>query len=539
MRGSSAFKRGRQEAAGAASYKRFARRKRYRGNMSRGAKATRDYLYSRKGTNDNLVMLGKDWETANDTQRNLRRAIGYKGDGDYTSFARYIPRGLGAIGGYALGGAKGAAKGWQVGANVSKAFGWGDYTQPSGVVTNDIVGQSENQMAIQVNPSNNSGDIIFSHTEFVGNVIVPGVSTAGSGQVPSPFDVQSFALNPGQEAVFPFLSQLAKQFEMFEFNGLMFQYKPLSGESANATNALGKVILATNYDPSATEFQTSHSMENYDYASSSKPSSGQVHGVETAPDQRLTRQLYVQTKVSSPGPAAAGHKDKMLTDLGLFQIATEGVPVGVEPTIIGELWVSYRVKLSRAALTKTLEHKDLEFSAIELQCNAASSVAINAVNHHPSNTLSMYAHGAGELMNFAFPQNIQTGVYKITVLLYRQGSFSSSGFKLGASNVGYITETGWTLADPSSGVTSIIMPNMISSSDGLGVPLVWESYVRLDQPGRDLTASSYIQWDMTGTSMSGSTNPLLVRILICEANGLEPLTQVPESAGDELPQAWP
>lgn len=287
-------------------------------------------------------------------QFNNRRKMKYYGSGDYYDTLKTYGKGalrlgsaIGTAGSVAYQGGNlsqiGRAweRGVKRGSAVAKMYGFGDYS------TNQIVGAPpENPQQsihhVTTAPNDLSGDIIYSNTEFVQNVYATIVSGA------SAFNLESFPLNPALSSTFPFLSQIAQNFELYEFVGLLFHYKPTSGEfGSNNSNALGKVILATNYDPDATEFPNSIVMENYDWACSTKPSDGCVHGVECVPSQRATNQLYTRT--------GAGNKDKVFTDLGLFQIATEGIPSSVaQDVLIGELWVTYTVKLSRAKLYQSL-----------------------------------------------------------------------------------------------------------------------------------------------------------------------------------------
>ncbi len=46
-------------------------------------------------------------------------------------------------------------------------------------------------------------------------------------------------------------------------------------------------------------------------------------------------------------------KDPLFTDLGIFQIASDGVPADSGPQKLGELWVTYKIKLSRAKIFKS------------------------------------------------------------------------------------------------------------------------------------------------------------------------------------------
>lgn len=277
--------------------------------------------------------------------------------------------------------------GWYKGAAASKYLGMGDYT-------NQLVqgGPPGANMNISVNPLNETGDIFYSNTEFVGNIF----ASVPAGPSTSTFELRKYEINPGLGAVFPFLSQLSQNFDLYEFYGLMFHYKPTSGEFGNnSSNSLGKVIMVTNYDPDAKDFRTAIEMENYDYASSCKPSCTLVHGVETDPTQRATRMLYTRD-----GPSS---KNRIFTDIGNFYVGTEGIPfggAGAQRALIGELWVSYGVRLSRSKLYETLGEGVLyriqTMSATSSVWNAANSVATQSkinVSFSGDATLVM-THGA-------------------------------------------------------------------------------------------------------------------------------------------------
>lgn len=291
--------------------------------------------------NNNVIRRSSD-------QTWKRYADNYWGMGDYRDWLKYGSRlggaAIGAARGFATGGVGGAvsgiAPGWQSGASFSKQMGWGDYNTPA--VANQIVGKAPSSAVTPaiVNPSGDlSGDVYMYHREFIGNVTVNGTAGSSTG-----FENRVYELNPGLKETFPFLAQLASNFELYQFEGLMFQYVPTYGESSSTSNNLGKVIMATNYDPAASNFTSSVQMQNYDYSNSCKPSLGQVHGVETDPTKRATDMMYVREGDSS--------RDKVFTDIGSFQLATEGIPLGTGATsaIIGELWVTYRIRLSRAHL---------------------------------------------------------------------------------------------------------------------------------------------------------------------------------------------
>lgn len=260
-----------------------------------------------------------------------RRAFRYYGDGDYTTGPQY---GLVNFGSGSLRG--------------NKITGVGDYSATPPAANQLVEGSVETPISVNSSPDL-TGDVYFSHREFVGNVTASATnSTAASATVPSKFSNAVYAINPGMALTFPWLSQVANNFTMYDFMGCIFEYRPTSGEfGAIGSSALGKIVMATQYDPDANPFTSSTTMENYDYAIAGKPCNRLIHGVETKRTQGALNMLYTRSSDIA--------RDKIFTDIGTFQLATEGVPMTVAANstataIIGELWVSYKVKLSRAQI---------------------------------------------------------------------------------------------------------------------------------------------------------------------------------------------
>lgn len=343
--------------------------------------------------------LGDDYKSAAPGQRMIRRAMGYYGPGDYrTTLKKYIPKGSFSYIGRKLGGMTGVpgldAVGAFAGNKLANYVGFGDYT------SNQIAGGRQSQ--ISVNKHDMSGDIYINRTEFVQNVTV-----SGAVGEPTQFQVTEFGLNPGLGQTFPWLSQVASNFTLYEFCGLMFQYKPLFSEDAGSSSNLGKVIFATQYDPNAGPFRTSVEMENYDYANSTKPSCGLIHGVETANHQQALNMQYIRTGATT--------RDKIFTDVGTFQLGTEGIPLasGATSAIIGELWVTYYVKLSRAELYNSLLGGGIATDVFKGTWDSGAmisgtnfvkstnSIGVDLVNISPTK------------IEVQFPTNISLGYYQI------------------------------------------------------------------------------------------------------------------------------
>lgn len=249
-------------------------------------------------------------------------------------------------------------------------YGRGDYSS-YGTVNNQLLTGTDNMRNALRSSSTkgNTGDIYFEHREFVQNITVTPSTVAVGGVYPAGitiFSVRDLPINVGLNETFPFLSQLAVNFTMYELMGCCFEYRPLSGEGGN-DNALGKVILATNYDPSAAKYSNAREMENADWSVSAKPSLSINHFIETHPTQTATKMLYVRTT------DAATQRDKIFTDYGLFQLATEGVPFASTTSnsiVIGELWVTYKCKLSRSRIYQAIGDDDFADAFVMSTMNA-------------------------------------------------------------------------------------------------------------------------------------------------------------------------
>jgi len=182
-------------------------------------------------------------------------------------------------------------------------------------------------------------DILFSHSEYVSDILS---SVAFSSTV--------YYINPGNPVLFPWLSQLASLYEIYDFEGLVFEYRPTSGTSVNSsTGAVGTVLMATEYDVYDAGFSNKREMDSAEYSSSGTQYDTFLHPIECDPKRNVIRSNYVipglNTITGIPG-------DARMDFLGSMSVATTGQ--GANGASIGELWVSYKVRLSRPVLETNL-----------------------------------------------------------------------------------------------------------------------------------------------------------------------------------------
>lgn len=173
------------------------------------------------------------------------------------------------------------------------------------------------------------------HREYIGDIT--SSATAGA------FKLDSFNINPGLPDSFPWLSQFASAFSQYQFKGLVYQFRSMSGNALTSTDtALGTVMLATQYNTNLDDYTSKLQMQNSDMAQSVKPSESILHEIECAKSQTPVDQLYIRN-----GPVTEGD-DERLYDLGRFQIATEGLQ-GTSVKI-GELWATYEIEMYKPRL---------------------------------------------------------------------------------------------------------------------------------------------------------------------------------------------
>jgi len=179
-----------------------------------------------------------------------------------------------------------------------------------------------------------TGGFTISNREYVGDIFGPTVTGA--------FQNTPFPLNPGLEQTFPWLSQLACNYEEYEFIQLVFEFRSTVQDVNSNNGQVGTVIACTNYNSSSKVFTDKPTMQAYYGAISGRTTDNFIHGIECDPNKLSgTVGSYVRNN-----PVMSG-EDLKLYDHGIFQLATHNVPEALLNATLGELWVNYTVKLRK------------------------------------------------------------------------------------------------------------------------------------------------------------------------------------------------
>lgn len=209
------------------------------------------------------------------------------------------------------------------------------------VTANNLVTAGTAAGAIPTFSSKNdeTGELRISHREYIRDIYGNAKITE---ELAKDFQNQEIELNPGLESSFPWLSQVAQNFEEYEFDQLIFTYRSTIADVSSNNGQVGTVIMATNYNPSEPSFGNKSMMMGYAHSASQKTTQNMLHGVECDP-RKISgdKGKYVRAQ------GLDANQDIKSYDHGKFQLAIANTPVAIADNTIGELWVSYTVKLRK------------------------------------------------------------------------------------------------------------------------------------------------------------------------------------------------
>lgn len=204
-------------------------------------------------------------------------------------------------------------------------------------VTNSLIQDGHSSNIVPSFSTSDMQEITYSNKEYVRDIYAPL-----SGNV---FEVQSWNLNPGLVSAFPWLSQIAINFEEYEFMQLIFTYKSTVADFASASGQVGQIAIATQYNPNAYDFADKEEMMLYQGGMSAKTTESIIHGIECDPSKLAgAPQKYVRGGTIPPT------EDLKNYDLGKTSLAVLNVPSTYAGQQLGELWVSYTIRLRKPKL---------------------------------------------------------------------------------------------------------------------------------------------------------------------------------------------
>jgi len=176
-------------------------------------------------------------------------------------------------------------------------------------------------------------------------------------------------VNPGNNQIFPWLSNIARNFQKFRFKKLIFHYKTITSESTANTSglatSLGTMVMAANYDPIVSyegsggeakynPFTTMSEMLNSDGALQAKISKSMSFGIECSKASQAGK--WYMTLPNGKKPVVG--TDSRIWFQSMFQMAADNVPKasGSDPVDLGQLWVEYECEFMNPVLAEYTDH---------------------------------------------------------------------------------------------------------------------------------------------------------------------------------------
>jgi len=180
-----------------------------------------------------------------------------------------------------------------------------------------------------IKPLGNAGDCIVIHREYISDLLAS--ATAGA------FSVIGIPINPGNSAMFPWLSQLAENFESYTFRTLKFLF-----ETSAATSTPGTVLMAVDYDVS--DSVPASKLEMMSYRDATRSPAWECNTLNCTKEDLHKRKTYYVNDVASSGGSFAPSvlNDLRLDDVGELLVGSSNSGVSAQ---LGEMYVEYEVEL--------------------------------------------------------------------------------------------------------------------------------------------------------------------------------------------------
>lgn len=235
------------------------------------------------------------------------------------------------------------------------------------------------------------------HREFIQDLLVDATGKLNT----------KYYLQPGDSSTFPWLHQLASNFQEYRIHGMVYYYRSLIADSlvaGSTVQGIGQIIIATDYNVlsngyAALPFPSKAEMQNTQFTQSSKLSGDCMHIIECDPAMQVIPSNWIRTSSNLPTNA-----DARLYDMAKTQILVEATAPNQR---VGELWVSYDIELRKPILS---EGNDQETIAYALEYTAAQN------SWFPSAGTLPFVGSAGTLsfptsQSVQLPLNVTTGKF--------------------------------------------------------------------------------------------------------------------------------
>ncbi len=456
-----AMKRGSKPRASYVPYEKYGRRRTYAKRTARyprkrayasrpkfgGKKGSRFYYskykprsYYVQGSRANIKRMGKTWRSATNTQRTNRKRLGYYGRGKYgmqTMRKAYNFVNTPAFKSGFRQGFAGVADAAAAGAAMATAAGQPEFAVPLGTAAgvlgvasnyigrgsykkNGLITGGADTMPRMQHINDETGSLMVSHRERLMDVFAP----ADSG-----FHQDVFTVSPGIEKTFPWLSQIAANYEEYELMQCVFEYDGHSLVGINDTlEVQGSLIMATQMNVKDKPFRDRHEMERFPHASKCAQHGSMAHGVECDP-RKIQGDGHRYIRMGG----LSKDEDARDFDHAKFTIGQYNTPTELTGKEIGQLFVYYTVKLMKPKISSGrgdaistfrafCENPDVNRAFGRLGNDPAQTIT-NGMQVAARNSLPLTPAYATNDLTLTFDPYV-SGTFRVTVTISHDGTIS-------------------------------------------------------------------------------------------------------------------
>lgn len=183
-----------------------------------------------------------------------------------------------------------------------------------------------------------NGSITINHCELLSDVVTDDNYQGG-------FSLYSVSVNPGLQRVFPWLSNIARNFQEYRFKSCRVIYI-----SECSTSTTGQIMMTASYDPSLNAPQDETDMSNYEGYVADNVYRSFTFDLNK---KGMNSQLHYYIRGTNPNTTNSNIEDIKLLDCANFYYAIDNAPN--DSNYLGKLWIDYSVELLRPFTNKGLQ----------------------------------------------------------------------------------------------------------------------------------------------------------------------------------------
>lgn len=211
----------------------------------------------------------------------------------------------------------------------------------------------------------------------------------------------NYLLNPGNSKIWPWLTNIARNYEEWIPHGILFSFKSSCSNQVSTAANLGNIIVATDYDVYDNPPASKISMLQMAYSNESVITEDLIHGVECDPRRNVFGRFYIL----HDNDVVEGSEREY--HLGNVTIATTDNPTTAQ---IGDLWVHYDITLCK-------KQRPQQLWLDRWYGTASATNLYGAVTSHIDTQRNSFLYGSANTFSYQFPDTVLTG--EIYLLIFR------------------------------------------------------------------------------------------------------------------------